>query len=304
MNFYYSLILALALPGLSHSAARTEFQLAPFSTPVLAGLLTDPRLIEFSGLAPSAQNNRFWAINDGGQDAILFQTDGAGKILSEVRMQGVDNIDFEDLTSFRWHGENYVAVGDIGDNAAVLPERSIYVMHDQLGSSQAPAWRVRYRYPDRPHDAESLMTDANEGFFYIVNKRVMPPTVYRIPIKPSKDSVVVAETIGQLEFLPIPDPEVDDESNRVRFASQPTGAVMGCDGRELLLLTYASVYRYTREKNQSWAQALAGQRPQFLPLPPMVQAEAITLSRDCKQLYVGGEKIPGVLWRFNRKRSK
>ena len=295
---------ALALPCLCFAAPRTEFQLAPFATPVLAGLLTDSRLIEFSGLAPSAQKNRFWAVNDGGQAAVLYHTDGSGKIVSEMRMQDVENVDFEDLTSFSWRGENYVAVGDIGDNAAVLPERSIYVMPDQAKDVQAPAWRVRYRYPDRPHDAESLMTDTKEGYFYIVNKRVMPPTMYRLPIKPSSKDVVVAETVGQLEFLPIPDPEVDDESNRVRFASQPTGAVLGCDGRELLLLTYASVYRYTREENQSWAQALPGQRPQFLPLPPMVQAEAITLSRDCKYLYVGGEKIPGVLWRFARKRSK
>lgn len=303
MKSFCCLIIALSLPALS-LAARSEFQLAPFDTPVLAGLLTDPRLVEFSGLAPSARKNRFWAINDGGQEAILYHTDSNGKIVSEVRMQEVENIDFEDLTSFRWKDQDFVAVGDIGDNAAVLPEHSIYVMRDRLEPSQAPAWRVRYRYPDRPHDAESLMTDAAEGYFYIVNKRVMPPTVYRLPIRPSKDEVVVAETVGKLEFLPVPDPEVDDESNRVRFASQPTGAVMGCDGRELFLLTYASVYRYTREQDQSWAQALPGQRPQFLPLPPMVQAEAITLSRDCKQLYVGGEKIPGVLWRFNRKRSK
>ena len=295
---------ALALACLSSAAAGTDFQLAPFGAPVLAGLLTDSRLIEFSGLAPSAQKNRFWAVNDGGQAAVLFHTDGSGKIVSEMTMQGVVNVDFEDLTSFRWQGEDYVAVGDIGDNAAVMPEHSIYVMHDQAKNSQAPAWRVRYRYPDRPHDAESLMTDTKEGFFYIVNKRVMPPTMYRVPIKPSTNEVVVAETIGQLDNLPIPDPEVDDESNRVRFASQPTGAVLGCDGRELLLLTYASVYRYTRQANQSWAQALPGQRPQFLPLPPMVQAEAITLSRDCKHLYVGGEKIPGVLWRFARRKSQ
>lgn len=303
MNTLGKLLLALALSGRC-TAASPELRLAPFSTPILAGLLTDTRLVEFSGLAPSATKNRFWAVNDGGQDAILFQIDGSGKIVAEMRMQGVENVDIEDLTSFHWRGENYVAVGDIGDNAAVLLEHSIYVMHDRLGEAQAPAWRVRYRYPDGPHDAESLMTDAEEGYFYIVNKRVMPPTVYRLPIKPSQNEVVVAEKVGLLEYLPIPDPEVDDESNRVRFASQPTGAVLGCDGRELLLLTYASVYRYTREPNQRWEQALPGQRPEFLPLPPMVQAEAITLSRNCKQLYVGGEKIPGMLWRFSRKRSK
>ena len=44
--------------------------------------------------------------------------------------------------------------------------------------------------------------------------------------------------------------------------------------------------------------------PQVLPLPLMFQAEAITLTRNCDTLYVGGEKVPGPLWRFARVAQK
>jgi hypothetical protein len=295
-------LLLAALLGANQVLAN-DIQRAPFAAPELAGLLTDNRLVEFSGIAPSVTNRRLWAINDGGQAAILWQINERGKIQGEMLMSGVTNIDFEDITSFTLDKKNYVAVGDIGDNAAVMPSHNIHVMYDVLSPTQAPVWTVRYRYPDGPHDAESLMANAAEGVFYIVNKRVSPPILYRVPMRPKDDVEVTAERIGALEGIPVADSDVDDESNRVRFASQPTGAVLGCDGNELLLLTYASVYRYRKSAKQSWAEALKGQTPQALPLPPMVQAEAITLSKDCRMLYVGGEKIPGALWRFKRARK-
>jgi hypothetical protein len=285
---------------------------APFGPPALAGLMTDARLIEFSGLAPARQKNRFWAINDGGEDAVLWQIDEKGRIQEKLQLQEVTNIDFEDLASFSLKDasgkrEYYVAIGDIGDNAAVLPERVIYVVPDAKHRAKKhrvrAAWQVRFRYPDGPHDAESLTVDAERGYFYIVNKRVTPPVLYRLPLRPSAKhpgKLQTAERIGALSGLPAENLSSIDTSNAVRFGSQATGAVMGCDGNELLLLTYAAVYRYQKTNSVAWSDALAGQVPQVLPLPPTFQAEAVTLSRDCKVLYVGGEKVPGPLWRFQR----
>ncbi len=283
---------------------------APFGPPTLSGLMTDARLIEFSGLAPARQKQRFWAINDGGQDAALWQIDEKGSITGTLPLQDIVNIDFEDLASFSLKGANgkrkhYVAIGDIGDNAAVLPERHIYVILDDADISKnrsvSAAWQVRYRYLDGAHDAESLAVDAKGGYFYIVNKRVMPPILYRLPIRPKHPkNVQTAERVGALTGLPAENVGSTDPRNAVRFGSQPTGAVIGCDGNELLLLTYAAVYRYQKSNSATWSDALAGQVPQVLPLPPTFQAEAITLTPDCNTLYVGGEKVPGPLWRFQR----
>ncbi len=300
---------ALALGSMvlsSASSADASAQASTFATPRLAGLMTDVRLVEFSGMASARRKNRFWAINDGGQAPVLWQIDQKGKIVAQLKLENVENIDIEDLASFslkppgrvRLH---YVAVADIGDNAAVKNDHKIYIVPDVAGRKAAgPDWTIRFRYPDGAHDAESLAVDAKRGYLYIVIKRVLPPILYRVPLQPSSNEVQTAERIATLEGIPVNDQNSPDARNAVRFGSQPTGAVMGCDGNELLLLTYASVYRYHKANSESWASALVGQKPQLLPLPPMFQAEAITLTRDCKTLYVGGEKVPGPLWRFTR----
>ena len=296
--------------GASNAGAPAATSPMPFAAARLAGLMTDARLVEFSGLAPARRKNRFWAINDGGQEPILWQVDDKGKIKAQLRLENVENIDFEDLASFslkppkgpRLH---YVAVADIGDNAALQNDHKIYIIADVAGrKAAAPDWTIHFRYPDGAHDAESLAVDAKRGYLYIVIKRVLPPILYRVPLQPAESKMQVAERIATLEGLPVNDQNSPDARNAIRYGSQPTGAVMGCDGNELLLLTYASVYRYQKTNSQSWASALVGQMPQVLPLPLMFQAEAITLTPNCDTLYVGGEKVPGPLWRFARAGQK
>lgn len=312
-------VLGLFLYSTLNAAAPVEAM--PFASPRLAGLMTDARLVEFSGMAPARRKDRFWAINDGGQDPILWQIDNKGKIKSQLLIEGVQNIDFEDLASFslkppKGRRVHYVAVPDIGDNVAMRNDHKIYIMADVPGRKSAtPEWTIHFRYPDSAHDAESMAVDAKEGYLYIVIKRVLPPVVYRLPLQPGLSKtgawpnqqmkqIQIAERVGILEGIPESDQKSADPHNAVRYASQPTGAVIGCDGNELFLLTYASVYRYTKSEGQSWADALLGQMPQVKPLPLMFQAEAITLSRDCNSLYIGGEKVPGPLWRFSRVEQK
>jgi hypothetical protein len=311
MNHFARKLMTLMLSILllqTASLAQPKFEMAPFQNAALAGVLTDARLVELSGLAPAARKNRYWAVNDGGQAAILWQVDASGKIQDQSELlndqgQALANVDFEDLASFKLGDKRYVAVGDIGDNAAVLPKHSIYIFEDQPKTMRRMrvAWTLHYQYPDRPHDGESLMVDAKNGLVYIVNKRVSPPTMYSIALRPQSDGVQVASIVGPLENLPVPDVNVDDESNRVRYASQPTGAVLGCKGNEFFLLTYASVFRYRKIPNKNWTESLKGQFPQVLGLPPMIQAEAVTMSKDCQTLIVSGEKIPGAIWHYKRR---
>ncbi len=311
----FAAVLGLLFCSTLNAGAPTEVM--PFASLKLAGLMTDVRLVEFSGMAPARRKDRFWAINDGGQEPILWQIDAKGKIKTQLRIEGVENIDFEDLASFSVKPPNsrrlhYVVVPDIGDNVAMRNDHKIYIVADVPGRKvAAPAWTIHFRYPDGAHDAESIAVDAKEGYVYIVIKRVLPPILYRVPLRPGfreggawpnpqTTQIQIAEHVATLEGLPESDQNSADARNAVRYASQPTGAVLGCDGNELLLLTYASVYRYQKSSSQIWATALVGQMPEVMALPLMFQAEAITLSRDCDTLYVGGEKVPGPLWRYSR----
>ena len=280
---------------------------APFGNPQIAGFITDPGMAELSGLAPSQRRKaRLWGINDSGQPAYLWALDLQGKVRGGFELRGVRNIDFEDLASFRWQNKSYLAVADIGDNLGLRDALVIHIVREpkKLGGEHAPAWSVRFRYPDGVFDDESLAVDVAELRMLLVSKRTDPPVLYSVPLKPKSDEVQVAIRLGAFEHLPGVDSKSGNDSNQVRFATQPTGLAIGCDGRELLLLTYASVYRYTRTSKQDWPEALSGQKPQILALPPLTQAEAISLDRSCKNLYVGSENVPSPLIRFVRNKPR
>ncbi len=284
---------AEALPELSQYVARP------------AGIMTDQRLVEFSGMAPSRRvDRRFWAINDGGQAASLWQIDARGRIKREVPINGITNVDFEDITSFVYKKKAYLAIGEIGDNAAATNLHKIYVIAEPSAKAKTAdvAWVVTYKYPDRAHDAESLMADVKNDRFYIVNKRVEPPAMFSLPLKPSQSSTVIADDVGLMANIPRPVTNggvIDPKSvNQITYASQPTSAVLDCSGDRIYLLTYAAVYRYHKRADQHWKDALIGQQPLRIQLPPIYQAEAITLSTDCSTLFVGSEKVPSVLWKY------
>ena len=86
---------ALVLGGIvscASSMADTSPQATPFATPRLAGLMTDVRLVEFSGMAVARRKNRFWAINDGGQAPVLWQIDQKGKIVAQLNKLPIESL--------------------------------------------------------------------------------------------------------------------------------------------------------------------------------------------------------------------
>ncbi len=300
-----SLTVALAFA----SSCALSFEPAAVEAPVLESILTDERLVEFSGLAPSRiHKDRMWAINDGGATPSIWLVDQKGKIQDRIVLKNIRNIDFEDLASFRVGGKKrgtpMLAVGDIGDNAA---QRGTYLIHvlrepKQAGGEVELAYTLKYQYPDGPHDAESLGVDAKEGYFYIATKRVTPSMLYRVQIAPKKlDQLQTAELIGPLGQMQPDDPSAQQASNQIRYAAQPTSMTMGCDGRDLFLLTYAAIYQYQRAGAQSWKQALQNQVPRRQVLPPIFQAEAIAQTQNCERLFVGSEKLPSPFFSFERK---
>jgi hypothetical protein len=64
------------------------------------------------------------------------------------------------------------------------------------------------------------------------------------------------------------------------------------------LLTYDAIYRYMREPDQPWKEALVGQSPARSSLSLLPQAEAMALDHECRNLIVGSERAPVPLLRF------
>lgn len=295
------LIAVACLAGSTLAAAPR-----PVSRPAIAGIVTDPALGELSGLARSQiLRDRYWAINDGGFGNYLLLVDGRGRVQRKLEVAGAANVDWEDLASFRWRNENWLLIADTGDNSGIREHVSLWMLREPASASGAadkagPARELRLRYPDEPHDVEAITVDPNAGEIYLLTKRTVPAVLYRVPLSAfDRRGIVVAERVAALDLIPQPtEREIVRDGSLSRYRSQVTALELDCNRRGLLVLTYDAIYRYLREPGQTWEQALAGQSPARSPLSLLPQAEAMTLDRDCKNLFVGSEKAPVPLLRF------
>ena len=135
----------------------------------MRGTVETELLTEVSGLVASrSQEDTLWAHNDSGDVARVFAMAVDGRHLGSYTLAGVEAIDWEDMAIGPGpvEGEDYLYLGDIGDNPAERPEIIIYrVLEPDAGVSGTltDIETLVLRYPDRPHDAEVLLVDRFDG---------------------------------------------------------------------------------------------------------------------------------------------
>ena len=122
---------------------------------------------------------------DLGGPSTVFATTTAGTALSEYALMGVTQNDWEDLAVGPGPAAgSYIYVADIGDNNAVRTEIQIYRFAEPAVTTTQTAdkktitdWQVlRFTYPDKAHNAESLIVDPITGDIVIVTKEAVGTT--------------------------------------------------------------------------------------------------------------------------------
>lgn len=283
----------------SAAAARADV------VPQIAGLLRDARLNEVSGLAVSQRDAaRLWLHNDSGNRAELFAVDTQGTLQARVLVPGIKPLDWEDLSSFMRDGKPYLLIADTGDNGAVRKSSELIVIEEPpFGTGAAaqefqakPAWRIRFRYTDAPHDVEAVAVDAASDRVLLLTKRTDPPQLWSLPLRPAGDAEQVAQRLGDLAVSAEVVPAAAFQ--RRLLPGRPTGFAISRDGRSAAVLTYASVWRYTRAAAETWEQALA-RKPQVFAFGLLAQAEAVAVSYDGAAIYLSGERWPAPLLRID-----
>lgn len=276
---------------------------APVSRPAIAALMTDTRVSEMSGLAASnRQRDRYWALNDSGDEARIYLLDGRGRVLREVDVDGAENHDWEALESYQADGKAWLLIGDIGDNGAVRDVVTLWRIEEpdpaRRQSRSARAERIDFRYVDGPRDSEAMTVDLARQEVLVFSKRTVPAVMYRLPLA-ATGGVQVAERVGTLDGIPQPSEDEIARGGRVaRYRAQVTAASLDCSGEGLMVLSYDGLHRYRREPGQDWADALPGQVPARVPLRLLPQAEAMSFDVTCRNLYVGSERVPVPLLRY------
>ena len=140
------------------------------------------------------------AINDGGNEPLLFLLNLEGKVQSVVKVENAKNQDWEDITV----DEEYVYIGDIGNNANKRRDLVIYKVkiEDILLKKTVQPEKITFNYTEQTEfppaqngrffDAEALAID-NDTLYLFTKNRARPTDgnclVYKIPTTPGNYSV-------------------------------------------------------------------------------------------------------------------
>ena len=259
--------------------------------PTRSGHLANPELKEVSGLAASRQfPGLFWAINDGGNDPMLYAVGSDGTDLGAFRVEGAQNFDWEALASFRQQDNAYLLIADVGDNWQQRQTATLYVVKEPaitaagLDSQKvaAIAWQVRFTYEDGPSDCEAVAVDPIDQRVLLLAKRSLPPMLYELPLQPSDpNTTAVARRLTAVPHF-----------------KRPTGMDLSPDGLTAVLLTYNKGYLFKRRPQEDWPSAFQ-RKPQRLRFDTLVQQEAICFGYYGKSVWVTSERRPAPLVRID-----
>lgn len=244
-------------------------------TAVLLFHLADARIDEASGIARGITNPAVvYVQNDSGDSARFFAVDGrTGATRAVYAVPGATNVDWEDIAVARdARGVSSVWLGDIGDNGARRAEIRVYRVDEPPRAGPTEVWRLRY--PDGPHDAESLAV-APGGAAYIVTKSAFGSSaVYALPGRPDPDRLQLLRRVGELTFSFTGTPGGPNSVGQLTA----TGAGFSHDGSVLAIRTYTDAYVW-RVPHGDVAAALRA-RPVRVALPAQPQGEGIAVDGD------------------------
>ena len=274
-----------------------------FGHPVVIGTIRSPDITESSGIAASrCQNGVLWTHNDSGDDAFIFAVSFKGDSLGTWKVPNAQNIDWEDIAAYKDNrGKCFIYIGEIGDNKAKRPEHAIYriaepvVTPDGASSSRrAPltasnASVIRFSYPERNSDAETLMVNPKNGDIYVITKHVSGPAgIFRIKPDFNRGDPVKAEKVGELSVPAIPNGFL-------------TGGDISPDGQHVIICDYTQAYEYTVPKNAANFDEVWKQAPERIDRGPLAQGEAVCYNVDGTAIFLTSEGKNSPLIEVKRK---
>lgn len=201
--------------------------------------IADPRLDEASGIAPSiADPDVVYVHNDSGDSARFFALDvHTGRTVGTYTVPNATNVDWEDMAVARdRRGVASVWLADIGDNDARRAEVRIYRVDEPHGHVVGPPEVWRLRYPDGPHDAESLAVAPGGAAVMVTKSLLGSSAVYAVPARPS--GVQTLRKIGEIRFALTGTPGGPNAVGQLTA----TGAAFSRDGTVLAVRTYTDAY--------------------------------------------------------------
>ncbi len=309
-NFCALVILLLAVQGFttscSHASSNERYtvdsaELSPdYDKPHIVGRIESNDVTESSGLAASlCQADVLWTHNDSGDDAYVFAINSKGKDLGTWRVAGARNSDWEDIAAYKDPGGTcYLYIGDIGNNKGSRSEHRIYRVKEPELSAVASsrknplptesAGAAIFKYPDAPHDAETMMVNQQTGDVYVLTKRVDGPSfVFKIKPEFASAAPTEAEKVGEVALPAVPNGLL-------------TGGAISPDGKRVVVCDYSSGYQLALGGGSNFDDVWK-QKPIRVDLGDRKQGEAVTFSADGRSIFATSEKKNSPITEVRRK---
>ena len=292
-SYFVLLIVAaliLAITGCAADLLTKGADPEIVGVPERVGTLANPQLKEVSGLAASSlYPSLLWAINDGGDDPLLYAVGSDGADLGTFRVEGAQNNDWEALASFRLREKAYLLIADVGDNWEQRQTATLYVVKEPDvtaiglgGEAVIPiAWQIHFTYEDGPRDCEAASVDLVHQSVLLLTKRGQTPLLYEVALQPADSAA----------------PAVARKMVSVPHFTWPTDMDLSPDGLSAVVLNYNHAYLFRRRTQDGWPEAFQ-KKPRRLRFETLVQQEAVCFGFYGKSVWVTSERRPAPLVRI------
>ncbi len=291
-----------------------------------------------AALDTAATQPTLWAINDSGNEPLLFAVSTQGVVQARFRLP-VTNRDWESLSAVRYAGESWLVLADTGDN---LEQHDQYRLHfiKEPAIAEAPTGgttsastiplisdirSVVFDYAALPsnyiatthHNVEAMGVSAVEGLLYFVTRHATRALVFTLPLEEALNAARTGLDISKSitpsmtarfegELIELKQHPVDQLAGRVVGVklSQVTGLEFGADGGFAYVLTYRGVYRFLLmpKSDQRWFEV----PPVSVIRQTLRQSEAIAIVTSTngntpgrgELLFFSSEKLPAPIIRL------
>jgi hypothetical protein len=221
----------------------------------VAFTIKDARITESSGLAVDPAGNLYWTVNDSGDRGVAYGIGLDGTVQGTLNFRAQPR----DVEAVAVHDDR-LYVADIGDNSGQRDFVRVYFFRNPRANGLTVTYHAYdFRYPDGPHNAETLLVNESGRLFIVTKER--EAAIYEAPAKLDRQGVNELEKVGSTP-------------------SNVTDGTFLPGGERIALLTYSSVEVIDATSYEVVVSS---------PIPDQPQAESLTVSLDQTSLLVGSE---------------
>ena len=271
------------------------------------GTIENTSLDEASGLQSSGLNPGVYFLHNDDGHPRIFAMDSKGGDLGSFIVEGAKNRDWEDLSRAPSENGPLLVVADTGDNHARHDFVTLYFVrepepgeHGRYSGAYPALHAIILRYPGGPRDCESVAYDPFSGRIYLLSKRDKPSRIYSISLS---DALTNNEALLRFdgEVFPFRRPTNADRLSfgprEAQWISQPTGLDFSPDGTRAAVISYRSLYLFSRRQGETWERAFARKPVEFIG-PGSRKEESVSFMSDGHSILVTTEGIPAPVYRF------